>query len=165
MRPNIGELLDGINKTIMSRAMPIVQRSGDMEALWELATGTRVMAFIMDRWKNEFGRLARENMAMEKILREAVAALKALDHPIAAELEETLERSLCDISSLPSIDDLEKQNADLKAGLEKFIICHEQMQDYGLKGLQAIRKKIRDFLKEITVRDFEDAQAILFFMK
>jgi hypothetical protein len=164
MRPNIAELMDGINKTIMSRAMPIVQKSGDMEALWELATGTRLMSFIQSRWKDEFGRLAGENMAMEDILKDAVAGLKPYDHTLAAELEVILERSHCDITALPSIDVLEKQNTDLKAGLDKFIISHAHMPDRGPPDLQAVRRKIREFLKEINRRDFEAAQAILFFM-
>lgn len=164
MRPNIHELLDGINKTIMSRAMPIVQRSGDMEALWELATGTRVMAFIMDRWKDEYSRLAQDNMTMEDILKEAAAALKRKDHPLAEELDETLKRSHCDISALPSVDILEKQNMDFKAGIEKFIIAHSEMPDGGPADLQAVRGKIKEFLKKSTARDFEAAQKVLFFM-
>ena len=164
MRPNIDELLDGINKTIMSKAIPIVQKSGDMDALWELATGTRIMAFVMDRWKDEFSRLASENIAMEEITRKAVAALKSVDDSLASELEDTLERSHCDIVSLPSVDVLEEQNKDFKTGLEKFIIAHSGMDDGGSKELKAVRTKIRGFLKDVTARDFESAQKVLFFM-
>jgi len=162
MRPNIAELLTGINKTIMINAIPIVQQSGDMEALWELATGTRLMSYIESRWKSEFGRLAGENMAMEEILKEAAAALDHLNHPLAAELNDLLEKSHCEIKDLPTVEDLEKANADLKGGLDRFIIAHSKMKHAGSHELSEARQKVRGFLKEINDRDFEAAQAIIF---
>jgi hypothetical protein len=162
MRPSIAELLTGINKTIMINAMPIVQQSGDMEALWELATGTRLMSYIEDRWKSEFGRLAGENAAMEEILKEAAAALDHLNHPLAGELADLLKRSHCEIKDLPAIDDLAKANADLKGGLDQFIIAHSKMKHAGSHELSEVRQKVRGFLKEINDRDFEAAQSILF---
>ncbi len=55
MRPNIGEIMAGINKTIMVSGMPIAQQAGETQALWELAAGTRLMSYVEQRWKNEFG--------------------------------------------------------------------------------------------------------------
>ena len=162
MRPNIAELLTGINKTIMISAMPIVQQSGDMEALWELATGTRLMSYIEERWKNEFGRLAGETAAMEELLKEAASALDHLNHPLAVELTGLLKKARCEIKDLPSIDDLEQANVDLKGGLDRFIIAHSRMKHAGSRELSAARKKVRNFLKRINDRDFEAAQAILF---
>ena len=37
MRPNISDLLESVNKTVMSVSIPIVQRPGDTQALWETA--------------------------------------------------------------------------------------------------------------------------------
>ena len=161
MRPSLAELLAGIHRTILSNSMPIVQKSGEMESLWEIATSTRLLAFIETRWKDEFGRLARENLAMVNLLFDAVPALKALDHPAAGELAQLLERPGCEINALPPIETLEQQNLDLKEGLDRFIRLHAAMPGGGTPALQAVRARIREFLKEITQRDFPAAQKVI----
>jgi len=162
MRPNVGEIMAGVNKTIMRSAIPIVQQSGETQALWELATSTRLMLYVENRWKNEFGRLAGENIAMEELLKEAAAALREAEHALASELDGICERSHCEVTDLPSIDTLHEQNADLKGGLDKFIIAHSAMADGRKPGLGEARQKIREYLKEVTLRDFEAAQEVIF---
>ncbi len=162
MRPNLAELMSGVNKTIMSAAMPIVQQSGDMQALWELATGSRLLSFVEQRWKGEFARLAGDNLAMGAALAEAAAALAGAGRSEADELKSILARSHCDPSELPSIDELERQHADLMAGLDLFILVHSRM-DESDEALTAARQRIRDHLKQTTARDFEAAQAVIFF--
>lgn len=163
MRPTISELITGVNRTLMSVALPKVMATRDMDAVWELSVANRLISFIESRWKNEFGRLAGENMAMEGIIGEAVSALKPLDHPLASDLQETLERSHIEVSDLPGVDTLYEANVDLKGGLDKFIIAHTELGDKGSPELTSVRANIRGFLKKITARDFEAAQNILYF--
>lgn len=162
MRPNISDLLDAINRSIMSVSMPIVQRSGDMQALWETAISTRLMSYVQKRWKNEFGRLARDNMLMESLLKNGAAALKEAGSDRARELEEIVSRSRCEIDRLPSIEELEKANQEMKRGLEVFIIAHSEMGG-DAPALRAARAQLREFLKEVALRDFEAAQELIFF--
>ena len=161
MRPNLAELLSGINRTILTFAIPIVQKSGEMDSLWEIASGTRLLAFFEARWKNEFGRLARENLAMADLLQAAALALKPFDPAGAAELAQILESSQCEIASLPALDTLEDQNLNLKRGLDRFILTHAAMPEGGSPALLEARSRIRGFLKEITNRDFPAAQKVI----
>jgi hypothetical protein len=55
MRPTFKELISGVNKTIMISAMPIVQQSGDMKSLWELATASRLLSYLEERAPGEGG--------------------------------------------------------------------------------------------------------------
>jgi len=163
MRPTLAELITGITRTLNSFALPIVLNSGDREAFWEVGVLNRLLSYIKKRWKNEFGRLARENTALEGLLREAAAALRPLGHPEAPDLERILDESHCEIADLPPIEALEEQNLNVKRGLERFIIAHAAMPEGGPPELQAVRRKIRGYLKEINQRDFKAAQALIFF--
>lgn len=163
MRPNISDLLEGINKTVMSVSIPIVQRSGDMQALWEMASSTRIMAYVQKRWKNEFGRLAGDNTHMADLLKDCAAALREAGSDKAEELERIAADCHCDIQALPSIDELEEMNRKLMSGLEIFIVAHSEMGAADTPGLQAARGRVREFLKEVTLRDFEAAQEVIFF--
>ena len=161
MRPSLAELLAAIHRTILSVSIPIVQKSGEMDSLWEIATSTRLLAFIETRWKHEFGRLAGENLTMTDLLQAAVSALKPYAPPAAAELAKILEEFPGQINALTPLEVLEKQNLELKRGLDRFILIHAQVPEPGLPALQAVRTRIREFLKEVTDRDFPAAQKVL----
>ena len=109
-----------------------------------------------------FGWLAGETKALAESLKDAAVALDHLNHPLAGELTDLLKKSHCEIKDLPAIDDLEKANADLKGGLDQFIIAHSKMKHVGSHELSEARQKVRDFLKQINERDFEAAQAVIF---
>lgn len=162
MRPNISDLLDGINKTVMSVSIPIVQRSGDMQALWEMASSTRIMAYVQKRWKDEFGRLAHDNARMEELVKDGAAALREAGSDKAEELGRIAAECHCDILSLPTIDELEEKNQELRSGLEVFIIAHSGTEADS-PALGSVRAGIREFLKETALRDFEAAQEVIFF--
>jgi len=163
MRPTISELVAGITRMVQTTALPLALNSGDNEAYAEMLLVSRMLAFVDDRWDKEFGRLAKENTAMGDLLRDAENALQQLNHPEAAKLTEKLERHHFDLSNLPAISTLQEQNIVMKRRLEKFILIHAGMREGGTPELQAIRRKIRDFLKDINRRDFEAAQLVLDF--
>ncbi|UCD58961.1 MAG: hypothetical protein JSV16_07600, partial [Candidatus Hydrogenedentota bacterium] len=157
------ELISGITRTISATALPVILNSGDREAFFEMVMASRMLAFVESRWDKEFRRLAQENVTMRNVLREAAEALRQLDHPEAAELTKNLGNVDFDVASLPPISALHEQNVLMKKRLEKFILIHAGMPEGGTSGLQTVRRRIREFLKEINRRDFEAAQLVLNF--
>ena len=163
MRPTISELIAGITRTVNTVALPLALKSGDAEAYAEMLLTNRMLAFVEDRWDEEFGRLAKENAAMKRMLCDAEKALRQLGHPEPATLTENLECRPFDPSNLPTVSTLHSQNIVLKQRLEQFILVHAGMPEGGSPELQAIRRSIRAFLKENNRRDFEAAELILDF--
>jgi hypothetical protein len=161
MRPTISELLAGISRTINTTALPMALNSGDKEAFVETYAIAKMLAYVESRWDTEFARLARENAAMENLLGEAGSALQAIEHPAGKELATGIESPDLDIDSLPSISSLQEQNVNMKERIERFILIHAEISDGGKPELQAARRAIRDFLKEITLRDLEAAELLL----
>ena len=165
MRPNLTELMNGINKTIMISAMPIAQQARDMKSLWELATASRLLTYLEDRWRTEFGRLAGDNRELESLLREAAAGLRPLDPGPAAELDAFLQTPPGDPAAGPTIDLLEQRSLQLKTGLERFLLLHTEMKANAASSpaLDAVRQNLRRFLAAVTRRDFDAAQKVIFF--
>ena len=161
MRPTISELLAGINRTINTTALPMALNSGDKEAFVETYAIAKMLAYVESRWDTEFACLAKENAAMENLLGEAGSALQTIEHPAGKELAMGIESPDFDIDSLPSISSLQEQNMIMKERLEKFILIHAGASDVGTPELLTVRRKIRDFLKEITLRDVEAADLLL----
>jgi hypothetical protein len=161
MRPNIAELLEGTNRTIMSTAICAVQRTGDRQGLMEIAAANRFMIFIQSRWQNEFSRLAGENQKMEILLNEAAKELKNHAVSEAGNIENILSIPHPKVSDLPSVKSLQQSNNDLKKGLVIFIEAHSKLTDKDTPGLKKVRQDIRSFLKEITMRDYEEAKTLV----
>jgi hypothetical protein len=161
MRPNIAELLEGTNRTIMSTAICAVQRTGDRQGLMEIAAANRFMIFIQSRWQNEFSRLAGENQKMENLLTQAYKELKSHALPETGEIEKVLAKPRPLILDLPSVESLQESNNDLKKGLVIFIKIHSKTGNKDTAGLKKVRQNIRKFLKEITMRDYEEAKTLV----
>ncbi len=163
MRPNIAELLEGTNRTIMSTAICAVQNAGDRQGLMEIATANRFMTYIQSRWQNEFARLAGENQKMEDLLKNAEKELRTPDPSMADQLAAILAKPSPRLTDLPSVESLQESNDEFKKGLVIFITAHSKIAEKNTPGLQTVRQNIRNFLKEITMRDYEEAQTLVSF--
>jgi len=161
MRPTISELLAGISRTINTTTFPMALNSGDKEAFVETYAIAKMLAYVERRWDTEFARLAKENAAMERLLGEAGSTLQTIGHPAGTELTEGIQFLNFEIDSLPSISNLQEQNVIFKERLEKFILIHAGISDSDTPKLQIVRRKIRDFLKELTLRDLEATEMLL----
>lgn len=120
MRPSVYDIIGGIEYTLMEVMMPIVEASGEAEAVREGGSAGGLVRRLSASWDSEGETFFNENKEMREALQAALPAFRQAGlGEAAAAMEEHLNKEYYPAGGYPAVRALMQENDDLKVALEE----------------------------------------------